>query len=397
MKAIMQSRNELSGTMVLQACVSFVDLMNKAKFTFRIRPEDDPYSDKPNDYQRQLNMVHVKEIVKYLKKEILSVNKRSTAIFPTSMLIAFDSEDNLTPDEHGILDIEIPQDCYIVDGQHRLKAMIELFNEVLATCSFIEEDKEIYDFLNGYKFNCSILINYDLWEQSKIFADVNFTQKKVNKSLYYDIYGSYYSENATDLKQNAIYLAHSLVVFLNRNEYSPLNGQIKMLGNGKGVISQAFIVEALFLHISSPRGIWYFDIYKSVDKLILNRMKVELFSYLSAIKDSFFDYWNNNTSIMLKTTGLGALLRFMGYLHRVFDNNMIDTLGDSNSIYCNPYIEGVKKNLVCHKKYSKELFSTNKDYGKFCGTGGKGLEMALYKELCYIHQNGKASWENTNK
>ena len=145
MKAIMQSRNELSGTMVLQACVSFVDLMNKAKFTFRIRPEDDPYSDKPNDYQRQLNMVHVKEIVKYLKKEILSVNKRSTAIFPTSMLIAFDSEDNLTPDEHGILDIEIPQDCYIVDGQHRLKAMIELFNEVLATCNFIEEDKEIYE------------------------------------------------------------------------------------------------------------------------------------------------------------------------------------------------------------------------------------------------------------
>ena len=106
------------------------------------------------------------------------------------------------------------------------------------------------------------------------------------------------------------------MVFLNKKDNSPLQGQIKMLGNGKGVISQAFLVEALFLHMSSPRGIWYFDIYKEVDKQLLNRMKVELFSYLSVTKELFKDYWNNDSSIMLKTTGMGALLLFMGYLHK---------------------------------------------------------------------------------
>lgn len=384
MKAIIQEYNSVSGKMVLQACIPFTILRDKAKFTYRTRPEEDPYHSSRSDYQRQLNLQHVKEIRDYISSSILASSKQTIALFPTSMLISYsiDNEELKINDEDEIVDIEVKDGCYIVDGQHRLKAMIDLYDKVNDKTDLFGYDERIKSFLESYKFNCSILLNYDLWEQSKIFADVNFKQKKVNKSLYYDIYGFIYSEHATDIKQNAIYLAHSLVEHLNNTQNSPLFKQIRMLGNGTGKISQAFLVEALLTHISSPRGIWYFDPFiEDVNKEMLTRMKNEIFSYLFAVEKVFDEVWGTTKSIIKKTTGMGALIRLMGYIH------CLDDFKDDD--YENIYLKYLNK---C-KCYQLDLFSTEHP-GRFCGTGGKGLEVALYKELCYIIKHGRASWED---
>ena len=89
MKAIIQEYNSVSGKMVLQACIPFTILRDKAKFTYRTRPEEDPYNSGRSDYQRQLNLQHVKEIRDYISSSILASSKQTIALFPTSMLISY--------------------------------------------------------------------------------------------------------------------------------------------------------------------------------------------------------------------------------------------------------------------------------------------------------------------
>lgn len=375
MKAIIQSYNQDSGKAVLQTCIPFIKLKKIAKFTARTRAEADPYgTTDSNEYQRELNLKHVKEIIDYIKKSIMDIeSSNNVALFPTSMLIAFNSSDEqlIESNTSEVIELDLPDSCYVVDGQHRLKAMMELYEE---------KDNKYRSFLDAYKFNCTILLNFDIWEQAKVFADVNFKQKKVNKSLYYDIYGAFHPENSADYKQNVIYLAHSLVEYLNNNPKSPLYQSIKMLGNGRGVISQAFLVEALLMHISSPRGIWYFDSSKQiVDKTILTPMKSELFSYIDIIKREFSNIWESPDYIIRKTTGLGALLRLMGYFHKILDKKVIPTLENiDDDFICNAYKNAIIPYISEIKKHEIELFAKDGVYG---GTGGKGIELRLYRHL----------------
>ncbi len=375
MKAIIQSYNQDSGKAVLQTCIPFIALKQIAKFTARKRSEVDPYGiTDSNEYQRELNLKHVKEIIDYIKKSIMDTeSSNSVALFPTSMLIAFNSSDEqlIESNTNEVIEFDLPDSCYVVDGQHRLKAMMELYEE---------KDNKYRSFLDAYKFNCTILLNFDIWEQAKVFADVNFKQKKVNKSLYYDIYGAFHPENSADYKQNVIYLAHSLVEYLNNNSKSPLYQSIKMLGNGRGVISQAFLVEALLMHISSPRGIWYFDPSKQpVNRTILTPMKSELFTYIDILKTEFHNIWESPDYIIRKTTGLGALLRLMGYLHKIVSQTVIPTIETiGNDFICIAYKNAIIPYISEIKKYEDELFAQNGAYG---GSGGKGLELRLYRRL----------------
>lgn len=375
MKAIIQSYNQDSGKAVLQTCIPFIELKQIAKFTARTRSEVDPYGiTDSNEYQRELNLKHVKEIIDYIKKSIMDTeSSNSVALFPTSMLIAFNSSDEqlIESNTNEVIEFDLPDSCYVVDGQHRLKAMMELYEE---------KDNKYRSFLDAYKFNCTILLNFDIWEQAKVFADVNFKQKKVNKSLYYDIYGAFHPENSADYKQNVIYLAHSLVEYLNNNSKSPLYQSIKMLGNGRGVISQAFLVEALLMHISSPRGIWYFDPSKQpVNRTILTPMKSELFTYIDILKTEFHNIWESPDYIIRKTTGLGALLRLMGYLHKIVSQTVIPTIETiGNDFICIAYKNAIIPYISEIKKYEDELFAKNGTYG---GSGGKGLELRLYRRL----------------
>lgn len=385
MKAIVQSYDLDSGKAVMQTCVPFMDLMKIARFTMRTRPEEDPYSIVQQEYQRELNIKHVNEIVDYIEKAITSKTSNNIALFPTSMLIAFNFDGTISMNEDMITDLPLPDSCYVVDGQHRLKAMITLY-EKCTKASLLDSKKfiDISMYLTSFKFNCTILLNFDIWEQAKVFADVNFKQKKVNKSLYYDIYGTFHPENSEDYKQNVIYLAHSLVEYLNLSPKSPLQGAIKMLGNGQGVISQSFLVEALLRHISSPRGIWYFDpMSQPVDNSVLNPMKWELFSYLSVIKSTFNEIWESSEYIIRKTTGLGALLKLMGYLHKKLEISIDEQPHKVGDIFiCREYVSKIAPYIREIKNYEIELFSS-KD-GKYSGSGGKGLEASLYKRMVEI-------------
>lgn len=389
MKANVLSGDEKSQKLLLQACIPFVDLKDNARFFYREDPAQNPYKPKTGKedeyYQRKIDENRVKNIKKYIGNAILNDYKRQkiAVIFPTAMLLAFTNDD--TDYKIGeCADLQMPQDFYIVDGQHRLYSMMQLYKDVTGML-LTDEDKIIKEYLEKYKFNCTIMMNFDTWEQAQVFAEVNFNQKRVSRSLYYDIYGMNYSDNSADKEKNFIYISHNLVKFMNTYEKSPFYHKIKMLGTGKGFVSQACMAEALMRHMSSPLGIWFVDFSRIIGKPHYRYMAVELVSFYHVVEECFRDYWplyNEHRSILSKTTGVGAMIRLMGYIHvRFLDDEIKKGLMDAEDYLNKPYMDVIRNVFEPLRKEANNLFSFK---GSFSGTGGKGLELSLYNEMCHI-------------
>lgn len=385
---ILRGDNE-SQKFMMQANLRMVDLLKYAEFTYMTEPDDNPYDyntdkrDKENEfYQRRIDKARVKEIVRYIKSAISSSSDvQRIALFPTTILLAA-HWDGVDLSEGQTVDIEQFYDginsLYIVDGQHRLFSLKTLYDEV--SHSLFKEENAIKEYLDSYYMNCSILINFDLWEQARVFADVNFNQKPVNKSLYYSIFGMHVPEDSDDLTHTNIYIAHQLVRYVNTTQGSPLYKCIKMLGTGEGYVSQAFFADALIRHFQ-PRGIWYMDPTKQNSSFYY--MAAETLDFFDVIKTTLCDYWPQRgetvTSILLKTTGVGALIWLMGYLHKTkispeVQNVMPKNYDSVRLVYRDVITKYVNKLIP----YADRLFSTK---GEFGGTGGKGNEVALRKAI----------------
>lgn len=102
--------------------------------------------------------------------------------------------------------------------------------------------------------------------------------------------------------------------FVNNKDESPLKGFVKMLGNGKGLFSQASFVEALIANMSSPQGVWYIDPDGDA-KSSYRYMTIDV------VSNTFKDLWPKkgemkHRSILCKTTGIQAMVKLMGFLHK---------------------------------------------------------------------------------
>ena len=194
-----------------------------------------------------------------------------------------------------------------------------------------------------------------------------------------------YTANASDREKNFIYISHKLVKFMNTNVESPFYHKIKMLGTGRGYVSQACMAEALMSHMSSPQGIWYIDMDKVQGKPSYRYMAVELISFYKVVQKVFREYWpecERHKSILTKTTGVGAMIKLIGYIHTMYISEEIKAaIKKSESYLCKPYMDRVNSILSCLLDDAKDLFSFE---GHFSGTGGRGLERALYKTMCGI-------------
>ena len=216
--------------------IKYSQLKNKVTITKRNVAE-------VSSYQREFDKQRVNSISEFLKKIDSKV-----CPFPTPIILALDSETdvkvykvkeklsdneilfdnyikleepipllfnsdaNSDLDEENIDDffeLYIPNNInniFIVDGQHRFKGIEK----------FLENNTSI----NDIEISVTFLINYDIYEQSEVFANINFKQKPVNKSLYYDIFGVMPG-------RNEFTFTHYLVSSINKsNEF---NGLVKCL------------------------------------------------------------------------------------------------------------------------------------------------------------------------
>ena len=253
--------------------------------------------------QRELSKGRVKEIQQYVGTQ--------DAAFPTSVLIAVSSRRASYDEETSTISIDRhSKAAKIIDGQHRIAGL------------------RGYD---GPQFdvNVSVFIDMDLQDQAMVFATINLKQTKVNKSLAYDLY----EFTKTRSPQRT---AHDIVRFLNYRLGSPFFSKVKMLGTGSGkeqeTITQATFVDRLLRYISrDPMGDR--DTLRRGKKLrrisgketdwqifrnwfIAERdvnITVVLWNYFLAVQAKWPYSWDNvvRGNILNRTTGFGALMRFM--------------------------------------------------------------------------------------
>ncbi|EHB5528753.1 DGQHR domain-containing protein [Vibrio cholerae] len=163
--------------------------------------------------QREIDDDRSKEISKYIDS--------IEATFPNSIILGanVDREGNLVTDrnkrwrieeEDGRLTLVIPSMeklATIIDGQHRLSGFK-------------------YSERKGMDLLCSVFIDLPAPYHAYIFATININQKKVNKSLAYELYG-FKLEN----ESRSIWSPEKLAVYITRklnSIESPLKNKIKL-------------------------------------------------------------------------------------------------------------------------------------------------------------------------
>lgn len=195
------------------------------------------------------------------------------------------------------------QSILIIDGQHRIKG--------LSKSKIAPRSK--------YELIVSFLINFDRAVIAQQFYTINFTPKKVNKSMLLHLMGEFDS----DLPE--LTFLHEVVRVLNEVKASPFNKRIKMLGNvdktlsakeqSLQTISQAYLIDTLYLTISSSPSksihqpiFSYYFYNRRIERIEIQRFLIKFFLAISRLKNND---WYSPESIICKAMCIGALIRVM--------------------------------------------------------------------------------------
>jgi DGQHR domain-containing protein len=177
----------------------------------------------------------------------------------------------------------------------------------------------------------TIFVDSDIEQQALIFATINKTQTKVNKSLVYDLFEL--AKNRSPEKT-----CHNIAIVLNHKQDSPFNNKIRILGTAddaaRETLTQATFVEALLKYISNrpmvdrdflkrnpgkklpdidqndKKSLFLFDWFRNeedakIAKLVLN--------YFSAVQKRWPTAWNSPMDsglVLNRTTGYLGLMKF---------------------------------------------------------------------------------------
>jgi len=258
--------------------------------------------------QRELSPKRVEELKKYVNTV--------DAAFPTSVILAVESENAEFDSQKNILNILADKDvAKIIDGQHRIKGL-----------EGFEGDKD-------FEVNVTIFVDMDIEDQAMVFATINLAQTKVNKSLVYDLYE--YTKQRSPQKT-----CHNIVRILNSKEGSPFYKRIKILGSAtpglKQTITQATFVETLLRYVSgnSSRALDDRDILKREElpepatdkdarKLIFRNMFLQkhdaeiakiVWDYFDAVREHWPISWgeiDQPGNILPRTNGFRAFMRLL--------------------------------------------------------------------------------------
>lgn len=308
--------------------------------------------------QRELSKSRVNELSRYVKMV--------DATFPTSVIIHLNESDILEYDEKNeIMRIPFKDNiAKVLDGQHRI-AGLEEFDKGGET----------------FQMNVTIFIGMELEDQAIVFATINKTQTKVNKSLVADLY-----DFATHRSPHKT--AHNVVRALNLKDGSPFKDKINILGiandKEKETITQATFSEAL-MRLYSKDFMNDRDLYKRGRKPeqfsgneLRNRPLRNLFveekdaeiakiiwAYFKAVQTKWPDAWNivEKEKILNKSTGFIALMNLFKdvYVH-------INRIGE---------VVSTEEFLI----YFQKSTLRDADFNRQTFIPGSGGQSALYKRL----------------
>lgn len=244
--------------------------------------------DREKGIQRPYKQERSREIAEYINSD--------ESVLANNIIINLELEKNglsleeIYDKQTGMLNLEIlrsPLDrqnkvAFVIDGQHRLRA---------------------FNFTNKKDFPLviSALIDLSLAEVAELFVKINYYQKPVNKSLVLDLLGI----SGKIFPQ--YFKLHKIVDKLDTDIASPFYGNIKMLGLGKGYISQASIITS----------IERYKLEKILESAKITASEEVLYNviwnFFKAVEKTFPLYWGSG-KLLSKTIGIRALFIVLGHV-----------------------------------------------------------------------------------
>ncbi|WP_445777787.1 DGQHR domain-containing protein [Shewanella sp.] len=192
--------------------------------------------------QRKLKQDRIKQIALY--------TGATNATFPSPIILSanFDNEGHFVDDENlrwQVIENQLfiptnQQLASIIDGQHRIEGIKEAAKK---------------DNFSDFDVLCSVYFDLAFAQQAEIFTSINYNQKKVDKSVAYELFG--YDLEDTDINNwspdtLAIYFSR----ILNKDSKSPLYGHIYSSIDGdkkheEWFVSTACLVESICLLLTN--------------------------------------------------------------------------------------------------------------------------------------------------
>jgi DGQHR domain-containing protein len=187
--------------------------------------------------------------------------------------------------------LKLPEDSGILralDGQHRLLALHQL-----------AEKHNLKDF----QVPAVVFDNLTADQVVELFVTINSKHTKLNPSHLISLSGRrlYRDENLA--------AAHDIVRALNEEENSPLRGQIKVLGIGKGTVTQASLADELrdvFAAMDAAGGRIAREFRENARRFFLN--------YFKAAAKAFPTAFAGRKYSVKSSTALRAFLRIVPYV-----------------------------------------------------------------------------------
>ncbi len=154
-------------------------------------------------------------------------------------------------------------------------------------------------------------LDISLGEQAKIFAKINSTQKKVELSLVYDLFGM--TEGRMPEK-----VAFYVVKHLNTENTSAWKNKIKTLSDRSGDLAQGSMAKFIHKELLEKDEVFK-KLYKEERDTDIKNI---LLNYFNAISETFPEVWKNQEGkyILTKTTGFNGFMLFFVSLVRLANN-----------------------------------------------------------------------------
>lgn len=235
-------------------------------------------------FQRPVIRKKIKELVQYYKD---CQESQNLPAIPGAVIMITERRLQFTPSgknpNSGLLQIpEEPGILRCLDGQHRLLALSA------------QTEKEIEIDVPAILFD-----SLDPRQTVELFVTINAKHTRLNPSLLISLAGRRLYADPYQA------LAHDIIRELNEEESSPLKGEIKILGVGKGRVSQASLADEmveLFTNIEKLGG-------KDRFKEFQEKGKRFFLNYFKAILSIFPHAWSGRKYSIKTGAALRAFIR----------------------------------------------------------------------------------------
>ena len=237
-------------------------------------------------YQRPVIRRKIDELVAYYRE---CKDAATLPAIPGAVIITSEKRFTFTPvaGQHDLGLLQIPEEhgvLRVLDGQHRLLALHALSQA--GENMTIEVPAVLFDSLDARQI-------------VELFVTINAKHTRLNPSHIISLAGRKLYPDANQA------LAHDVIRSLNEDDTSPLHGEIKMLGTGRGRVSQAPLAEEIV------------DFFETVEKVGSGGKLQELrggakrffLNYIKALSTTFPAAWAGRKYSIKTGAALRAFIR----------------------------------------------------------------------------------------